>query len=119
MTVVPTGAGAGTAVLAALKRSEIVCLLCDRDIERNGVPVDFFGEQTTLPAGPATLGLRIGAPILPVACYFTPQYNGHHALVPWVWTALVFNIIAAVLLLMPRPLERPRLLILACARRSG
>ena len=41
----------------------------------------FFGEETTLPAGPATLGLRTGAPILPVAAYFTPRYNGHHAVV--------------------------------------
>ena len=63
MTVVPTGAecrrrgGEGAA-----SDNEIVCLLCDRDIERNGVDVEFFGERTTLPAGPATLGLRIGAP---------------------------------------------------------
>jgi KDO2-lipid IV(A) lauroyltransferase len=81
MTVVPTGPKAGPAVLKALKANEIVCLLCDRDIERNGVGVEFFGERTTLPAGPATLGLRIGAPILPVGCYFTNSYNGHHALV--------------------------------------
>lgn len=81
MTVVPTGPKAGPAVLKALKANEIVCLLCDRDIDRNGVDVEFFGERTTLPAGPATLGLRIGAPILPVGCYFTPAYNGHHALV--------------------------------------
>jgi phosphatidylinositol dimannoside acyltransferase len=81
MTVVPTGPKAGPAVLKALKANEIVCLLCDRDIERNGVEVDFFGERTTLPAGPATLGLRIGAPILPVGVYFTNSYNGHHALV--------------------------------------
>ena len=81
MTVVPTGPKAGPAVLAALRANQIVCLLCDRDIERHGVAVDFFGEQTTLPAGPATLALRTGAPILPVGCYFTPRTNGHHALV--------------------------------------
>ena len=81
MTVIPTGPKAGTEVMAALKRNEIVCLLCDRDLDRNGVPVEFFGETTTLPAGPATLGLRLGSPILPVAAYFTPEYNGHHALV--------------------------------------
>jgi KDO2-lipid IV(A) lauroyltransferase len=81
MTVVPTGPTAGPAVLRALKANEIVCLLCDRDLERNGVEVEFFGERTTLPAGPATLGLRIGAPILPVGVYFTNAYSGHHALV--------------------------------------
>jgi KDO2-lipid IV(A) lauroyltransferase len=81
MNVVPTGPTAGPAVLKALRNNEIVCLLCDRDIERNGVEVEFFGERTTLPAGPATLGLRVGSPILPVGCYYTPAYNGHLALV--------------------------------------
>ena len=81
MTVVPTGPKAGPAVLKALRANETVCLLCDRDLERNGVDVEFFGERTTLPAGPATLSLRTGAPILPVGCYFTARYNGHHAVV--------------------------------------
>ncbi len=81
MTVVPLGPGVAGAILKALRDNEVVCLLCDRDIDRNGVPVQFFGEQTTLPAGPATLGLRTGAPVLPVAVYFTDRYNGHHAVV--------------------------------------
>jgi phosphatidylinositol dimannoside acyltransferase len=81
MTVVPTGPNAGTAVTKALRENQIVCLLSDRDIERNGVEVEFFGERTTLPAGPAMLGLRVGAPVLPVGVYFTSEYNGHHALV--------------------------------------
>jgi KDO2-lipid IV(A) lauroyltransferase len=81
MTVVPTGPNAGAAVLRALRHNEIVCLLCDRDLDHNGVEVEFFGERTTLPAGPATLGLRIGSPILPVGCYFTERFNGHHAVV--------------------------------------
>jgi KDO2-lipid IV(A) lauroyltransferase len=79
MTVVPVGPTAGAAVLKALRGNEIVCLLSDRDIDRNGVEVEFFGERTTLPAGPATLSLRTGAPILPCGVYFTP--NGHHAVV--------------------------------------
>ncbi|MDP9464383.1 MAG: phosphatidylinositol mannoside acyltransferase [Actinomycetota bacterium] len=81
MTVVPTGPKAGPAVLKALRANEAVCLLCDRDLDRSGVEVEFFGERTTLPAGPATLSIRTGAPILPVGCYFTERYNGHHALV--------------------------------------
>jgi KDO2-lipid IV(A) lauroyltransferase len=81
MTVVPLGPGAGSAVLKALRNNEVLCLLCDRDIERTGIDVEFFGERTTLPAGPATLSLRTGAPILPTGVYFTPRYNGHHGVV--------------------------------------
>lgn len=77
MNVVPLGPDAGAAVLAALRDNHIVCLLCDRDLHRNGVPVQFFGEVTTLPAGPATLALRSGAPILPTAIYFTQKVHGH------------------------------------------
>ncbi len=81
MTVVPTGPKAGPAVLKALRANETVCLLCDRDLDRSGVEVEFFGERTTLPAGPATLSIRTGAVLLPVGCYFTTRYNGHHTIV--------------------------------------
>jgi lauroyl/myristoyl acyltransferase len=77
MNVVPLGPDAGREVMAALKRNDIVCLLCDRDIPRTGVEVEFFGERTTLPAGPVTVALRTGAPILPTAVYFTDRSNGH------------------------------------------
>jgi KDO2-lipid IV(A) lauroyltransferase len=57
-------------VLAALRRNELVCLLSDRDLEGSGPEVEFFGETTTLPAGPALLALRSGATLLPSAIYF-------------------------------------------------
>lgn len=81
MKVVPLGTGAATAVLQALRDNEIVCLLCDRDIQGGGIEVEFFGERTTLPAGPATLAIRSGAPIFPAGVYFTRRVNGHHAIV--------------------------------------
>jgi lauroyl/myristoyl acyltransferase len=80
MTVVQLGPDAGRVVLQALRNNQIVCLLCDRDIVGDGIEVDFFGEHTTLPAGPATLALRTGAPLLAAAVYFAPQ-GGHHAVV--------------------------------------
>jgi lauroyl/myristoyl acyltransferase len=79
--VVALGPAAGTAALQALRANEVVCLLCDRDLQGGGVEVEFFGERTTLPAGPATLALRAGAAIVPVGVYFTRQVNGHHSLV--------------------------------------
>ena len=81
MTVVPVGASAAAAVSRALRANEVVCLLSDRDIQGGGIEVEFFGERTTLPGGPATLGLRTGAPVLPTAVYFTSQRDGHHAII--------------------------------------
>lgn len=77
MHVVALGPSAAAETLAALRRNEVVCLLCDRDIGRSGVEVEFFGERTTLPAGPATLALRTGAPVLPTAVYFSDPVDGH------------------------------------------
>jgi KDO2-lipid IV(A) lauroyltransferase len=70
MNIVPLDADAGTAVVRALRANHVVCLLSDRDIGGGGVEVEFFGERTLLPGGPATLALRTGAPVLPVAVYF-------------------------------------------------
>ena len=79
MHVVPLGPGVASAVLAALRAGHIVCLLCDRDLDGSGVEVEFFGERTTLPGGPATLALRTGAAVFPAAVYF--EGSGHHAVV--------------------------------------
>jgi KDO2-lipid IV(A) lauroyltransferase len=81
MNVVPLGPNAAPTILATLKQNGIVCLLSDRDIQRTGVEVEFFGEKTTLPAGPAMLGIRGNTPVLPVAIYFTDSVDGHHAIV--------------------------------------
>ena len=81
MNVVPLGPDAVPAILGALKRNEIVCLLSDRDIQGGGIEVDFFGEKTTLPAGPVMLGLRADTTVLPVGVYFTKSVDGHHAVV--------------------------------------
>ncbi len=70
MTVVPLGPDAGRRILADLRGGGVVCLLSDRDIGGGGVEVEFFGEPTTLPAGPATLALRTGAALLPTTAYF-------------------------------------------------
>jgi KDO2-lipid IV(A) lauroyltransferase len=81
MTVIPLGPEAGPAVLKALRNNEVLCLLSDRDITGGGVDVEFFGERTTLPAGPATLALRTGAALLPTAAYFTDRGVGHHGVI--------------------------------------
>ena len=77
MHIVPLGPDAAAACSKALKDNHVLCLLCDRDIGGGGIEVEFFGERTTLPAGPAMLGLRTGAPILPSAVYYTDRTTGH------------------------------------------
>jgi lauroyl/myristoyl acyltransferase len=80
LEIVAIGPDVSTAVLRALRDNRIVCLLSDRDLTGDGVEVEFFGERTTLPAGPATLALRTGAALLPVAVYFTAG-RGHNGVV--------------------------------------
>ena len=53
MEVIPLGPDAAAGVLRALRENRVVCLLSDRDIAGDGTEVEFFGETTTLPAGPA------------------------------------------------------------------
>jgi phosphatidylinositol dimannoside acyltransferase len=76
MRVVPLSPSAGTEVLKAVRNNEVVCLLSDRDLTGDGVDVEFFGERTTMPGGPAMLALRGGAPLLPAGCYFRTE--GRH-----------------------------------------
>jgi lauroyl/myristoyl acyltransferase len=76
MEVVPLSGDAGGPLLRALRANRVVCLLADRDLGGRGVEVEFFGERTTLPAGPAVLALRSGAPLIPVGCYFLS--HGRH-----------------------------------------
>ena len=77
--VIPLGEGAGAQVLRSLADGRVVCLLSDRLVGGSGVDVEFFGETTSLPAGPATLALRSGASLLPAGVYDTP--DGCHAIV--------------------------------------
>lgn len=82
MQVVAVGPSAAMAVVRALRSGGVVCLLCDRNVgESGGVEVEFFGERTALPAGPATLALRTGAALLPAAVYFDGPGDRHLAVV--------------------------------------
>jgi phosphatidylinositol dimannoside acyltransferase len=80
LEVAPLGPDVARRVLGALRDGRIVCLLADRDLTGDGVDADFFGERTTLPAGPATVALRTGATLLPAAVYFQAGRD-HHAVV--------------------------------------
>lgn len=84
INVVPLGPGAMGHLVTAVRACDVICLLGDRDIAGTGVPVDFFGAPASLPAGPALLSFRTGAPIHLAAVYFTD--SGHHCVIgPPIW----------------------------------
>ena len=71
MKVIPVGPRAASECARALAANEVLCLLCDRVVAgSSGVEVEFFGERTQLPGGPATLALRTGATLLTAGVYF-------------------------------------------------
>ena len=73
MEVLPYG-GEDTfrTLLRRLGEGKLVCLVADRDLSGSGIPVDFFGETASMPAGPATLSLLTGAPVMPVELWHVP-----------------------------------------------
>lgn len=71
MEVLPHTGGAAFGTLARrLRAGGLVCLVADRDLSRGGVEVDFFGEKTRMPAGPAMLAQQTGALLLPVTLWY-------------------------------------------------
>ncbi len=74
----------GLSTMRALRNDmmegRVIALVADRDIGGRGVEVEFFGERTTLPAGPAALAIRNAAVLLPVVSYFK-RGAGHRVVV--------------------------------------
>nr|BFE66458.1 phosphatidylinositol mannoside acyltransferase [Dactylosporangium thailandense] len=56
----------------------VVPLLADRDLTPRGVEVEFFGGRTRMPAGPALLALRTGAPLYVVDMWFDADAAAGH-----------------------------------------
>jgi phosphatidylinositol dimannoside acyltransferase len=52
-----------------LRANRVVCLMAERDLTRTGVEVDFFGEPTRMPAGPAKLAIETGADLCAADCW--------------------------------------------------
>ncbi|MCU0482920.1 MAG: hypothetical protein MUC54_01370 [Chloroflexi bacterium] len=53
-------------VFRVLRAGKVLALLVDWGYRPDGIPVRLFGHWTTLPAGPATLAARTGAPMVVV-----------------------------------------------------
>ena len=61
-----------------LGQNRVVCLLADRDLSRRGIEVDFFGEPTRMPAGPALLATQTGAALIGVHAHFVGADSWGH-----------------------------------------
>jgi len=61
-----------------LRENRVVCLLADRDLSRNGIKVDFFGEPAKMPPGPALLAATTGASLHVVHSYFPDDTSWGH-----------------------------------------
>lgn len=70
--------GALREMYRVLQRGEALVLLIDTPDPR-GIPVTFFGERTTFPAGVAQLALRTGCPVIAAGLFRRPDmvtYDG-------------------------------------------
>ncbi|MEV2215171.1 phosphatidylinositol mannoside acyltransferase [Streptomyces sp. NPDC050997] len=71
MEVLPHSGGTAFGMLARrLRDGGLVCLVAERDLSASGVEVEFFGETTRIPAGPALLAQQTGALLLPVTLWY-------------------------------------------------
>ncbi|MFF1298232.1 MULTISPECIES: phosphatidylinositol mannoside acyltransferase [unclassified Streptomyces] len=71
MEVLPHSGGTAFGTLARrLRDGGLVCLVAERDLSSSGVEVQFFGEATRIPAGPALLAQQTGALLLPVTLWY-------------------------------------------------
>ncbi|MBI2865223.1 MAG: hypothetical protein HYX94_11740 [Chloroflexi bacterium] len=63
---VPVGPSALKEAIRSLRRGGIVVVACDRDIQKTGVQVPFFGQMASLPVGAAQMAVHTGARIVPI-----------------------------------------------------
>jgi phosphatidylinositol dimannoside acyltransferase len=76
MTIFAAERGATIKLIKAVEEGAIVAILGDRDLKGRGPEVEFFGEGVTLPAGPASVALRAGVPLLVAGVYGILQSDG-------------------------------------------
>ncbi len=84
MEIVLAGEGSGVtrALIKHLKSGGTAALMADRDLGGRGVEVEFFGERTTMPAGPMALADRTGAVVLTMGPYHREGRGYHMAVHP-------------------------------------
>ena len=51
-----------------LRKGGVLAITCDRDIQKNGAPLPFFGAVTRMPLGAVEMAQRTGAALVPGYC---------------------------------------------------
>lgn len=64
MKIYPAQPGVTDDLVREIEEGAVVAILGDRDLKGTGPDVTWFGEPATLPAGPASIALRAGVPLL-------------------------------------------------------
>jgi KDO2-lipid IV(A) lauroyltransferase len=73
MEIIPATGGERPPLDLLLERigeGRVIPLLAERDLSARGIDVQFFGAHTRMPAGPAVLALRTGAPLFVVWLWY-------------------------------------------------
>jgi KDO2-lipid IV(A) lauroyltransferase len=73
ISVLPLSRAGLNQVVKALGANEMIVTAVDRDLQGTGLELDFFGHAVTIPTGPASLAVRRGAAVLPVAVLRNPD----------------------------------------------
>ncbi|MBI5042359.1 MAG: lysophospholipid acyltransferase family protein [Nitrospirae bacterium] len=66
-------------ILKALKNNELITIQGDRDIEKKGIMLNFFGEPAYFPKGPMLLAMKTKSPAIP-AFTFIDSDNLYHSI---------------------------------------
>ena len=69
VTVHPARRDSASKLVDAVKGGAVVALLGDRDLRGRGPEATFFGAPATFPAGPASIAIRAGVPLLVAGVY--------------------------------------------------
>jgi KDO2-lipid IV(A) lauroyltransferase len=59
-----------------IRSGSVIALAADRDLSKSGIDVNFFGGPARMPAGPALLAIRTGAPL--ISAYISYTETGIH-----------------------------------------
>jgi KDO2-lipid IV(A) lauroyltransferase len=76
------GVGALKEAIRRLRSGGLVALLLDRDVGGTGVPMQFFGAESSIPLGAVDLAMRTGADLIPAWAWRIDGYRFRAVLGP-------------------------------------